>query len=66
MNMLKPAQQDSFVPSAAVSAFVNDEMHQDSFFPPNLGGSVLATFSMSFTALISNCCVSFNLVQCRK
>jgi hypothetical protein len=26
------------VPSAAVSAFVNDEMHQDSFYHPNLGG----------------------------
>jgi hypothetical protein len=38
MKMLKPVKQDSFVPSAAVSPFVNDEMHHDSFFHPNLGG----------------------------
>ena len=38
MNMLKSDKQDSFVPSSAVSTFVNDEMHQDSFFHPNLGG----------------------------
>jgi len=38
MNVLKSAAHDSFVPSAAVSPLVNDEMHHDSFFHPNLGG----------------------------
>ncbi|MFT6919813.1 MAG: hypothetical protein ACJA2G_002452 [Cognaticolwellia sp.] len=38
MNMPKPDELNSFVPSATVSPFVNDEMHHDSFFHPNLGG----------------------------
>jgi hypothetical protein len=38
MNMLQADKQETFVPSAAVSPFVNDEMHHDSFFHPNLGG----------------------------
>jgi hypothetical protein len=38
MNMLKSSKQDSLMSCAAVSSFVNDEMHHDSFFHPNLGG----------------------------
>lgn len=36
--MLQSDMQNSFVPSALVSTFVNDEMYRDSFFHPNLGG----------------------------
>jgi len=38
MTMFKADKQNSFVPSAAVSPLVNNEMYKDSFFHPNLGG----------------------------
>ena len=36
--MFKAGKQSSFVASAAVSPLVNNEMYNDSFFHPNLGG----------------------------
>ena len=50
--MLKPDDLDSFVPSAAVSNFVNDEMHNDSFFHPNLGGVTKGGMSNHFPMTI--------------
>ncbi|MFT5755545.1 MAG: hypothetical protein ACI9LM_000254 [Alteromonadaceae bacterium] len=52
MNMLKPVKQNSFVPSAAVSPFVNDEMHHDSFFHPNLGGVIKGGMSNHYPMTI--------------
>lgn len=52
MNSIKPHEQGIFTPYGQVSAYVNDEMHHDSHFHPNLGGVTQGGMSNHFPMTI--------------